>query len=205
MLKNHYAWATDERTLSRVKEVGDNCDIVQLQLPADISDPHRILKQFSILDAPVIDIDGKHVAMNGGPVYYDDDGTKVCTPDRHNTAHGPHPPALTPVSRLPSSTRRLLRSWRRRSSGQSGTRQQQTLSQRMRASSLRTSTGMSRYAQYSTFHIPPHHTTPQLTDDVLTATHYLEDDSLLYPEDVWPEAFKGGARYGKYQRGLGPH
>ena len=29
------------------------------------------------MDAPVIDIDGKHVSLNGGPVYYDDDGTKV--------------------------------------------------------------------------------------------------------------------------------
>ena len=59
--------------------------------------------------------------------------------------------------------------------------------------------------QYIPHSTTSHHTTPQLTDDVLTATHYLEDDSLLYPEDVWPEAFKGGARYGKYQRGLGPH
>ena len=77
MLKNHYAWATDEHTLARVKELGENCDIVQLQLQADLSDPHRVLKQYSIMDAPVVDIDGKHVSLNGGPVYYDDDGTKV--------------------------------------------------------------------------------------------------------------------------------
>ena len=40
---------------------------------------------------------------------------------------------------------------------------------------------------------------------MLTPTGHITDESLLYPEDVWPEAFKGGSRYGKYSRGLGAH
>eukprot|EP01061_Rhynchopus_euleeides_P020540 TRINITY_DN333_c0_g1_i1.p1 TRINITY_DN333_c0_g1~~TRINITY_DN333_c0_g1_i1.p1 ORF type:complete len:238 (+),score=104.07 TRINITY_DN333_c0_g1_i1:44-715(+) len=162
MLKNHYAWATDERTLDRVKEVGDNCDIVQLQLQADISDPHRILKQYSIMDAPVIDIDGKHVSMNGGPVYYDDDGTKIAIVDS------------APVELM---SKELL--W-----------------------TLGYSQAASPEPKDARRFLEDIYGDVELTEDVLEPAGYINDESLLYPEDVWPEAFKGGSRYGKYQRGL---
>eukprot|EP01059_Diplonema_ambulator_P035553 TRINITY_DN83_c0_g1_i1.p1 TRINITY_DN83_c0_g1~~TRINITY_DN83_c0_g1_i1.p1 ORF type:complete len:222 (+),score=81.39 TRINITY_DN83_c0_g1_i1:46-711(+) len=165
MLKNHYAWATDDKTLERVREVGDNCDIVQLQMQADISDPHRILKQYSIMDAPVIDIDGKHISLNGGPVFYDDDGTKIAIIDQ-----GP----------VEIMAKELL--W-----------------------TLGYSTAASPEPKDARKFLADIYGDVELPDDVLNPTGYLTEDSLLYPEDVWPAAWTGGSRYGKYQRGLGAH
>eukprot|EP01060_Flectonema_neradi_P000472 TRINITY_DN102_c10_g1_i1.p1 TRINITY_DN102_c10_g1~~TRINITY_DN102_c10_g1_i1.p1 ORF type:complete len:225 (+),score=45.45 TRINITY_DN102_c10_g1_i1:51-725(+) len=165
LLKNHYAWASDEETLSRVKELGENCDVVQIQLQADITDPHRILKQYSIMDAPVIDIDGKHVSLNGGPVYYDDDGTKIAIVD-----HGP----------VEILAKEIL--W-----------------------TLGYSVELNPSPKDARRFLEDIYGDATLPDDVLQPTGYLTDESLLYPEDVWPEVFKGGPRYGKYQRGLGDH
>jgi len=163
-LKHHYAWATDERTLEKCKSFGDNCDIVQVQLLSDIGDPHRILKQFSIMDAPVIDIDGKHVAMQGGYVYYDDDGTKIAVIEQ------------TVVEAL---AKELL--W-----------------------SVGYATGEPEPKDARKF-LEDLYGDVQVPEDLLEIKGVLTDESLLYPEDVWPEAKKGGARYGKYQRGLGDH
>lgn len=165
LLKNHYAWATDEKTLEKTRHVGDNCDIVQLQLPADISDPHRILKQYSIMDAPVIDIDGKHISLNGGPVYYDDDGTKIAIIDQG------------PVETL---AKELL--W-----------------------SMGYSTEANPSPKDARKFLEDIYGDVELTDSVLEPEGFLTEESLLYPEDCWPEAYKGGARYGKYSRGLGAH
>eukprot|EP01062_Namystynia_karyoxenos_P027512 TRINITY_DN21097_c0_g1_i1.p2 TRINITY_DN21097_c0_g1~~TRINITY_DN21097_c0_g1_i1.p2 ORF type:complete len:263 (+),score=127.99 TRINITY_DN21097_c0_g1_i1:104-790(+) len=165
VLKHHYAWATDDRTLERAKAFGDNCDIVQVQLAPDIGDPHRVLKQYSIMDAPVIDIDGKHVAMMGGHVYYDDDGTKIAIVDQ------------TPVEAL---AKEIL--W---TVGASKSDEPEPKDARKFLEEL-----------YGDVQVP---------EDLHEIKDVLTEDSLLYPEDVWPEAWKGGARYGKYQRGLGSH
>eukprot|EP01065_Artemidia_motanka_P038163 TRINITY_DN47019_c0_g1_i1.p2 TRINITY_DN47019_c0_g1~~TRINITY_DN47019_c0_g1_i1.p2 ORF type:complete len:229 (+),score=88.35 TRINITY_DN47019_c0_g1_i1:74-760(+) len=161
-LKNHYAWSTDEQTLSRCKQFGDNCDIVQLQLCPDLGDPHRVLKQFSIMDRPVIDIDGKHIAMMGGHVFYDDDATKIAIIDQ------------TAVETLAKEILWTLG----RTTGEPEPQDARDLLTEL----------------YGDATVP---------DDLLDVKNVLTHDSLLYPEDVWPEVLKGGPRYGKYQRGLG--